>query len=420
MNFFSRDWKYKAEGNKHVVVSDGKGKCLRLIKASQTLTGTGSKCEDSTTTVERKDKVISNEKSDEIKFIEHVVMPLVRNCDAFHVPQFEKLPVNFLQELDQLIKSHRPHHRKHQSLNVFAPGLVMQDYCFISETSYLKSLLKAGFTLKKDAFSIEIKLKNGFLKGYSNADSKTVTCSNCVCQFCKTQMYRVLHEKRYKLCSLYCPLDLFSGDETRMKQALHSLLLVPQNNFRLFKNGELLYSQEVLDAYLKNNCSEPTELRTSPLQFDNTCLKNFFSKLLIFEESDGINSDALVNLLLKSLLTPVLPPTGTELPNAEFCQGVYFKEKFSQTSFSLNKQCINNFSSEKIVLPSNCILGIILSQQQMDTFTLSDIHSKCKILDLFIRSHPYLKDELEVDSSYDSIGWKNFLSDPVNLNSSTL
>ena len=44
--------------------------------------------------------------------------------------------------------------------------------------------------------------------------------------------------------SNYCPLDLFSGDEQRMKIAISNLINNPQNNFKLFKNGSCCYDQD--------------------------------------------------------------------------------------------------------------------------------------------------------------------------------
>lgn len=38
--------------------------------------------------------------------------------------------------------------------------------------------------------------------------------------------------------SSYDPLDLFSGKEDRVTAALKALLRQPQNNFRLFRDGQ--------------------------------------------------------------------------------------------------------------------------------------------------------------------------------------
>jgi hypothetical protein len=46
----------------------------------------------------------------------------------------------------------------------------------------------------------------------------------------------------------YCPLDLYSGEPARVAKALWAMADSPQNNFRLFVDGNLAYASELLPA----------------------------------------------------------------------------------------------------------------------------------------------------------------------------
>jgi Inositol-pentakisphosphate 2-kinase len=54
------------------------------------------------------------------------------------------------------------------------------------------------------------------------------------CRYC-------MHQKLKKRCSDYCPLDLCSADVARVRRALDALVRSPQNNFRVYCDGELIY-----------------------------------------------------------------------------------------------------------------------------------------------------------------------------------
>ncbi|XP_017051743.1 inositol-pentakisphosphate 2-kinase isoform X2 [Drosophila ficusphila] len=62
----------------------------------------------------------------------------------------------------------------------------------------------------------------------------------CRCRFCSMQLLK-LHNGKIKRLGHYCPLDLFSGAPSRMLDALDALLACPQNNLRVFQNGNLIY-----------------------------------------------------------------------------------------------------------------------------------------------------------------------------------
>ncbi|KAH8258327.1 hypothetical protein KR038_009671 [Drosophila bunnanda] len=62
----------------------------------------------------------------------------------------------------------------------------------------------------------------------------------CWCRFCSMQLLK-LHNGKIKRLGHYCPLELFSGAPSRMLDALNALFACPQNNLRVFQNGNLIY-----------------------------------------------------------------------------------------------------------------------------------------------------------------------------------
>jgi inositol-pentakisphosphate 2-kinase len=82
--------------------------------------------------------------------------------------------------------------------------------------------------------AVEIKPKWGFMPRIEGQKQKT-------CRFCMHSHLRGSH-------SHYCPLDLYSGDRSRVKTALDALLTTPRNNFRVVMNEP--FTHEALVALL--------------------------------------------------------------------------------------------------------------------------------------------------------------------------
>ncbi|XP_066967149.1 uncharacterized protein [Macrobrachium rosenbergii] len=76
---------------------------------------------------------------------------------------------------------------------------------------------------------IEIKPKQGFID--------TSTPELPLCRYCVKQHIKVGKDADH-VTSCYCPLDLFSGNLTRMRKAVDGLFESPQNNFKVFLDGE--------------------------------------------------------------------------------------------------------------------------------------------------------------------------------------
>ncbi|CAN0875014.1 Inositol-pentakisphosphate 2-kinase [Linum grandiflorum] len=91
----------------------------------------------------------------------------------------------------------------------------------------------------RPCISVEIKPKCGFLPSSSfiaegNAVKKSTT------RFIMHQALK-LRNKEITEISKYNPLDLFSGSKERIHKAIKDLYSTPQNNFRVFLNGSLIF-----------------------------------------------------------------------------------------------------------------------------------------------------------------------------------
>ncbi|XP_022228008.2 inositol-pentakisphosphate 2-kinase [Drosophila obscura] len=118
-----------------------------------------------------------------------------------------------------------------------------------------------------DTYAIEIKPKQGWLqlasdvndlfdlmpagaetmpkrsKGEEDPEQTGVaksTRDKCKCRYCAMQLLKLRNGKIKRLGD-YCPLELFSGAPSRMLDALNALFACPQNNLRVFQDGNLIY-----------------------------------------------------------------------------------------------------------------------------------------------------------------------------------
>jgi len=190
---------YRGEGNANLVLAlTGTTAVLRLPK---------SKFEEKS----------QQEKLEAMKRYSNTVMlPALREyvspVDIVH------LNVDQLTAIRANIACQRPQSRL--SKNIYYPGgLLMQDYCVLSQDGLGPVL------------AVEIKPKKGF-----------VSSKNALCEFCLKQREKV-RAGLVKTESSYCPLDLFSGDRQRMKAAITNLAENPQNNLRIFQDGNLLHDE---------------------------------------------------------------------------------------------------------------------------------------------------------------------------------
>ncbi|KAJ7137800.1 inositol-pentakisphosphate 2-kinase-domain-containing protein [Mycena epipterygia] len=112
--------------------------------------------------------------------------------------------------------------------------------------------------------AVEIKPKWGFLPSPKHLSDTTVSIKTRTCRFCMHSHFKAQHGEAAALD--YCPLDLFSGDESRVKKALASLWDAwtnsdgTVNNLRVFVRGTKIGPAEKSSiAGLVDDLADPKE-----------------------------------------------------------------------------------------------------------------------------------------------------------------
>ncbi|XWS24398.1 hypothetical protein CRYUN_Cryun28dG0098500 [Craigia yunnanensis] len=163
-------------------------------------------------------------------YVKHVMSPLLgpKQVDAGMRVLVTK---EFLESVEKNVTCHRPAWRVDSS-QVDANRnsvLIMSDHSI-----FPNGTLKGG-----PCITVEIKPKCGFLPisrfiAEENAVKRTIT---------RFRMHQALklHNQEISEYSEYNPLDLFSGSRNGICKAIKALNTSPQNNFRVFLNGSLVF-----------------------------------------------------------------------------------------------------------------------------------------------------------------------------------
>eukprot|EP00033_Pygsuia_biforma_P001942 GCRY01002164.1.p1 GENE.GCRY01002164.1~~GCRY01002164.1.p1 ORF type:complete len:450 (-),score=82.59 GCRY01002164.1:85-1434(-) len=140
---------------------------------------------------------------------------------------FANVTEEFLEQLECCIYEDRPSHRRSIGIDLRQERILISlDATFPFHSSVVKHF---------PVLAVEIKPKSGVLPDWGvHTDTLQGLCSFCANQHLK------LHTQATAEISQYCPLDLFSGKQSRIERALRALFCTPQNNFRLFLDGNVL------------------------------------------------------------------------------------------------------------------------------------------------------------------------------------
>ncbi|XP_029851466.3 inositol-pentakisphosphate 2-kinase [Ixodes scapularis] len=231
---------FRGEGNSNIVVALKKeDRVLRLRKSQVYTEGTISLTGETLQKFQL-----------EADFISHVMKNLL-GYRFVQSPILIELTAENVRLINEAVHFKRPIHRLKKNVReVSTLGLLLPDHCTLP--SHLR---KYG---EGPVLSVEIKPKQGFLpESYHLPHDHKLRAS--VCRFHLAQTYKKSKGEILSM-SMYCPLDLFSGCPRRMNNALHELLYHPQNNLRVFKDKELIFSEEnrsSLDITLKDFFDKP-------------------------------------------------------------------------------------------------------------------------------------------------------------------
>ncbi|KAL6981878.1 Inositol-pentakisphosphate 2-kinase [Sarracenia purpurea var. burkii] len=241
------DWIYRGEGAANIVLSyNGSsptfvGKVLRIQKVPRNGSPIhGYDSGDSHSALTMDECLLWKEIEDLVStptreiaeqlYVQHVIAPLLgsEHVDA-GVQVF--LSREFLESVEKNVLCQRPSWRVDAAeVNTLCDfALLIPDY----------SVFPCGNLIGKLCISVEIKPKCGFLPASrfiaeGNAIKKSVT---------RFKMHQSLKLKQREIAEIseYDPLDMFSGSKDRVHKAIKALFATPQNNFRVFLNGSLVF-----------------------------------------------------------------------------------------------------------------------------------------------------------------------------------
>ncbi|THG22627.1 hypothetical protein TEA_015936 [Camellia sinensis var. sinensis] len=249
------DWVYRGEGAANIVLSyNGSspafvGKVLRIQKAPRNGSPRcespryGSDNEDNHSAelalttdecllwkeIEDLGSAPSREIAEQL-YVQHIITPLL---GSEHVDAGIRVHVSseFLELVEKNVLCQRP------SWRVDAAKVnPLCDYALLISDH---SIFPQGNLKGKFSISVEIKPKCGFLP-----DSRFISEENAIKKrITRFKMHQSLklHQREISDTSEYDPLDMLSGSKERVHKAITALFCTPQNNFRVFLNGSLIF-----------------------------------------------------------------------------------------------------------------------------------------------------------------------------------
>ncbi|XP_033606508.1 inositol-pentakisphosphate 2-kinase isoform X2 [Cryptotermes secundus] len=238
----NKKWKYRGEGNANLVLALTQER--RIVRLRKCDGADGSEGED--ILGEREREHVWRE----AVFCRGVMVPLLGEC-YIQPPTAACMDRAEVRRLDQILRTQRPAHRHHKSLQ-FGYVTVYPDYALLPVHLSIPPNLSPTSELLP-TFCVEVKPKQGWVPA---PDRRLPKCTFCLNQYLKLKNGSIRSQ------SLYCPLDLFSGNHSRMMKAIRALITTPQNNLKIFKDGVLMYGEGAcsdLSTVLQSLFCDPVE-----------------------------------------------------------------------------------------------------------------------------------------------------------------
>ncbi|XP_073700671.1 inositol-pentakisphosphate 2-kinase isoform X1 [Garra rufa] len=356
------DWKYHGEGNKSLVVSHLQHcQVLRLLKFPS---------EDSAHTRQQTAEQAFRHILNIVDYSKYVMKPLLGE-KYVHSGEVVKLPLDFVRQLSQKVQQERPELRCDKVMDTFSGcGLCLPN---------LTQLPLHHLTDHRPPICVEIKPKCGFLP-FSRHITKE--CKRKVCRFCMHQHYKLANGK-WKRLSRYCPLDLFSGSKQRMYVALKNLLEEPQNNLKIFKGGELLFS-------CKDDAKQQPEL--------NDLIQHLRP---YFPHSNGLYNGhqpgkAVLNEFIQVICSALL--SGGDSNRSGEPRKVHVSESRPLCEASpFPRDLLRNGNHGP---PKDSVLAKILQVQMLDNLDIEGIYPLYKRVEQYLEEFPKERNRLQIDGPY--------------------
>nr|CAG8444220.1 13944_t:CDS:2 [Entrophospora candida] len=324
----------------------------------------------------------------------NIILSFVGKNDKFMLLE---VPTEFLKDLSKAIFSSRSYKRTHKDIDLNQRYVILT----LDVTTFISKTITP-------ILSVELKPKWGFLPTSSfikfENSVKFQSCRFCMHKWLKFHEQLERFEKEKEAggsrnssggdLSGYCPLDLFSLDEKRLRKAISELLICPKNNLKLFIEGvnvpiENNGSQEHLKRFFNINSS------TNNNKDDEQKVKDLFIELL----SNAISKERVlferIKLLQKSL--------------DEFdIEGLYQFYLKHQTNLEptleewndIVRVYVNRSKKTELSVPSSIVdFTVEEVRQRIYEFLISTTFKDCSIIFTFRKSKRIKKVSILVDNN---------------------